>query len=151
MKQNRSRFSDGSRGSIILVTSTSGYFGGTGVAAYIASKHGATGLLRGSQMAAKQAGVRVNGVAPNFTATQLTKNFEKQWYEAGMEHNTPQNVARIISQLSVDSTRQGACFVVGSFYLYIQRRLADHRYIGCGQYTARNGTYKDSFPSGMVG
>lgn len=150
MKQNGPRFSDGSRGSIILVTSTSGYFGGTGVAAYVASKHGATGLLRASQIAAKQTGVRINGIAPNFTATQLTKNFAKQWYEAGIEHNTPQNVARIISQVSVDATRHGACFVVGSLHPCVQGYLADHEYIGRGQHTTRSGTYKDIFPSGMA-
>lgn len=112
MRSNKPQFSDGSRGSIILVTSTSGYFGGTGVAAYISSKHGATGLLRASQIAAKKAKVRINGIAPNFTATQLTKNFAKEWYEAGMDHNTPQNVARMIVQMSIDPTRRGACCLV---------------------------------------
>jgi NAD(P)-dependent dehydrogenase (short-subunit alcohol dehydrogenase family) len=112
MRQNEARFSDGSRGSVILVTSTSGYFGGTGAAAYISSKHAATGLLRGSQMAANKANVRINGIAPSFTATQLTQDLAKEWHAAGMEHNTPHNVARMIAQLSVDPTRRGACCLV---------------------------------------
>lgn len=112
MKQNKPVFSDGSRGSILLVTSTSGYFGGTGAAAYISSKHGATGLLRGSQVAAKKAEVRVNAVAPMFTATQLTHHFAKEWHEAGFEHNTPQHVARMIAEMSVDPVKRGSCYLV---------------------------------------
>lgn len=112
MNQNEPQFSDGSRGSIVLVTSTSGYFGGTGAAAYISSKHGATGLLRASQTAANKAHIRVNGVAPNFTATQLTKHLAEEWAEAGIEHNTPQNVARMITQISVDPSLRGACCLV---------------------------------------
>lgn len=112
MKQNGPQFSDGSRGSVVLVTSTSGYFGGTGVAAYVASKHGATGLLRASQVVAKKANIRVNGIAPSFTSTRLTRDFAKEWYEAGMEHNTPGNVARMIAQMSVDPGRRGDCCLV---------------------------------------
>lgn len=114
MEQNEPRFSDGSRGSVILVSSTSGYFGGTGVAAYVSSKHGVTGLLRASQKAAEKAHVRVNGIAPSFTTTPLTSNFGKQWYDAGIEHNTPQHVARMIVQMSVDPTGRGACCLVCS-------------------------------------
>ena len=40
---------DGARGSIILIASTSGYFGGTGVVSYISSKHGVVGVMRSSQ------------------------------------------------------------------------------------------------------
>ncbi|OQV09895.1 hypothetical protein CLAIMM_13972 [Cladophialophora immunda] len=112
MAQNEARFSDGSRGSIVLVTSTSGYFGGTGAAAYISSKHGATGLLRGSQLAANKVLVRVNGVAPNFTATQLTQNLAREWYAAGMEANSPHNVAWMIAQMSADPSKRGACCLV---------------------------------------
>lgn len=114
MKQNEPLFSDKSCGSIVLVTSTSGYFGGTGAAAYISSKHGVTGLLRASQIAANKAGVRINGIAPNFTATQLTKHISEEWSAAGLEHNTPQNVARMITQISVDPSKRGACYLVYS-------------------------------------
>ncbi|KAF7544841.1 hypothetical protein G7046_g9701 [Stylonectria norvegica] len=38
----------GWRGSVVLVSSTSGYFGGTEVVSYISSKHGVIGLLRAS-------------------------------------------------------------------------------------------------------
>lgn len=75
-------------GSIVLVSSTSGYFGGTGVSAYIASKHGVIGLLRSSQLAVKKHGIRVNGVAPFHTPTHITASFSEQWKAAGLESNT---------------------------------------------------------------
>ncbi|KIW88698.1 uncharacterized protein Z519_10744 [Cladophialophora bantiana CBS 173.52] len=106
------KFRDGSQGSVVLVTSTSGYFGGTGVAAYVSSKHGATGLLRASQGAANKVQIRVNGIAPNFTATRLTENFAKAWYEAGFEHNTLHHGAHVIAQMSVDPSRQGVCCLI---------------------------------------
>jgi NAD(P)-dependent dehydrogenase (short-subunit alcohol dehydrogenase family) len=112
MAQNEPQFSDHSRGSVVLVISTSGYFGGTGAAAYISSKHGVTGLLRGSQLAASKAEVRINAIAPNFTATRLTESFSKEWHEAGIDYNTPENVARMIAQMSVDPVRRGECCLV---------------------------------------
>ena len=59
--------SDGARGSIILVASTSGYFGGTGVVSYIATKHGVVGAARASQRKANELDIRVNVIAPFFT------------------------------------------------------------------------------------
>lgn len=75
--------------SIILVASTSGYFGGTGVSAYVSSKHGMIGLLRGSQKAARKYGVSVKAIAPFFTPTRITAGFADKWKEAGLEGNTP--------------------------------------------------------------
>jgi NAD(P)-dependent dehydrogenase (short-subunit alcohol dehydrogenase family) len=82
----------GTGGSVVLVASTSGYFGGTGVNAYVASKHGVVGLLRASQRAAQKCGVRVNAVAPFFTPTHITASFAGRWKEAGFEGNTPEGV-----------------------------------------------------------
>ena len=68
MKQNSTLLPSCShKGSIVLVSSTSGYFGGSAVTGYVASKHGVIGLLRSSQAVANKIGVRVNGVAPFFT------------------------------------------------------------------------------------
>lgn len=114
MKSNSPRFSDGSRGSVVLVSSTSGYFGGTGVIAYIASKHGVTGLLRAFQPTCTANNIRVNAVAPSFTPTQITAGLVEKWKEAGMESNTPQSVAAVIAQMSVDPSKRGACCLVSS-------------------------------------
>ncbi|KAK7931798.1 hypothetical protein PG985_002510 [Apiospora marii] len=104
----------GYRGSVTLVASTSGYFGTTGNAAYVASKHGVVGLLRASQTKAASLGIRVNAVAPFFTPTQITSGFDKSsMLEAGLEINTPDQVGIAIAHATVDETRRGtACFRV---------------------------------------
>lgn len=85
-----------SRGSVILVASTSGYFGGTGVVSYISSKHGVVGLLRASQKAAARYEIRVNAVAPFFTPTYITGSYSEKWKEKGLPANTTTDVANAI-------------------------------------------------------
>jgi NAD(P)-dependent dehydrogenase (short-subunit alcohol dehydrogenase family) len=85
-----------SRGSVVLVASTSGYFGGTGVVSYISSKHGTIGLLRSSQKVAAQHAIRVNGVAPFFTPTYITGGYSDKWKEKGLQANTTTDVANAI-------------------------------------------------------
>lgn len=116
MKDNDKR-PDGSRGSIILVISTSGYFGGTGVASYIASKHGITGLLRASQLEAAKHSVRVNAVAPFVTPTNMVGAFAAQWADYGLPSNTTQQVAQVIATMSEDPDRRGACYLVCLLFL----------------------------------
>ncbi|CAG8242022.1 unnamed protein product [Penicillium salamii] len=108
---------EGSNKSILLVASTSSYFGGTGVGAYIASKHGVLGLLRASQDVARKNGVRVNAVAPFFTPTHITAGFSERWGQAGLERNTPDGVAEAIALVASDSARQGHCILVAGRYL----------------------------------
>jgi NAD(P)-dependent dehydrogenase (short-subunit alcohol dehydrogenase family) len=90
-----------SRGSITLVTSTSGYFGTTGNAAYIASKHGVVGLLRGSQQRATEKQIRVNSIAPCFTPTFITASLCDGIEQAGIESNTPEMVGEAIAFAAV--------------------------------------------------
>ncbi|KAK8045013.1 hypothetical protein PG993_005037 [Apiospora rasikravindrae] len=103
----------GFRGSVTLVASTSGYFGMTGNAAYVASKHGVIGLLRASQQKATALGIRVNAVAPFMTPTHITSGFdESSLLESGLEINTPEQVGMAIAHAAVDETRRGmACLV----------------------------------------
>ncbi|KEF52329.1 uncharacterized protein A1O9_11569 [Exophiala aquamarina CBS 119918] len=96
------------RGSIVLVSSTSGYFGASGVAAYVSSKHGVTGLLRASQVWAEKYGVRINGVAPFVTPTNMAA-FHEIWASKGLPSNTPEGVAAVIAQMALDPTRKGQC------------------------------------------
>lgn len=93
--------------SILLVASTSSYFGGTGVVAYIASKHGVLGLLRACQKVARSHGVRVNAVAPFLTPTHITEGFAHKWDEVGLEKNTPNRVAEAIAVVALDKEREG--------------------------------------------
>ncbi|KIY02626.1 uncharacterized protein Z520_01091 [Fonsecaea multimorphosa CBS 102226] len=103
----------GFRGSIVLVSSTSGFFGSTAVVSYIASKHGVVGLLRSSQTAARKYGVRVNGVAPFITPTFITEGYSQSYAATGLPLNQPEDVvAGAIVKTSVDSESQGRCFLV---------------------------------------
>lgn len=60
-------------GSIVTVSSTAGFRATRGNPAYNASKSGLVGLTRTLGQAWAGKGVRVNGVAPGFVATKLTK------------------------------------------------------------------------------
>jgi NAD(P)-dependent dehydrogenase (short-subunit alcohol dehydrogenase family) len=98
---------DGSRGSVVLIASTSGYFGGTGVVSYIASKHGVVGLCRASQRKADEFGVRVNVVAPFFTPTYITGEYSQKWSERGLPANTLEDVANAVVDTATNPARKG--------------------------------------------
>ncbi|POR34908.1 Uncharacterized protein TPAR_04905 [Tolypocladium paradoxum] len=112
MKNNKPSFPDGKKGSILLNISFSGYFGATGVAGYISSKHGMTGLLRASQIHAAKYDIRLNGVAPFFTPSNMTNNFAAEWDKRGLQKNTQQGLAEFMMNLTADHTKQGACYIV---------------------------------------
>ncbi|UTP39087.1 SDR family oxidoreductase [Phenylobacterium sp. LH3H17] len=61
------------RGSIIIVSSVSGYQANRGNPAYAASKAGAVSLTKTLGQAWAGDGIRVNGLAPGLVATKLTK------------------------------------------------------------------------------
>jgi NAD(P)-dependent dehydrogenase (short-subunit alcohol dehydrogenase family) len=104
--------SDGSKGSIVLIASTSGYFGGTGVVSYISSKHGVVGLARASQRKANELGIRVNVVAPFFTPTYITVGYSDEWKKRGLPANTVEDVAKTIVEMSIASERKGHSLMV---------------------------------------
>lgn len=111
MQSNAPCFPDSSRGSVVLISSTSGYVGGTGVGGYVASKHGVTGLLRASQLMATELGVKVNAVAPFVTPTHITAGFIEQWTAAGLKANTSDDVACAVAQTAM-SPGSGECCLV---------------------------------------
>jgi NAD(P)-dependent dehydrogenase (short-subunit alcohol dehydrogenase family) len=111
MKQNPPD-EDGWRGSVVLVSSTSGYFGGTEVVSYVSSKHGVIGLLRSSHGPAQRLGIRVNGVAPFITPTFITQGYSELWKEEGLPTNTPADVATGIVHMSLDKEMLGKCCLV---------------------------------------
>lgn len=117
MKSN-SPDTDGSRGFVILIASTSGYFGGTGVVSYIATKHGVVGLARASQRVANQLGVRVNVVAPFFTPTYITGGYSEEWTKRGLPANTVEDVANTIVATSSDPERKGHSVMVSKLGQY---------------------------------
>jgi 3-oxoacyl-[acyl-carrier protein] reductase len=62
-----------SKGSLITISSTAAFHATRGNPAYNASKAGAVGLTRTLAEAWARDGIRVNGVAPGFVATKMTK------------------------------------------------------------------------------
>ncbi|RBQ79063.1 hypothetical protein FVER14953_03663 [Fusarium verticillioides] len=95
----------------ILVTSMSGYFGTTGVGAYITSKHGLTGLLRASQRIARGLTIGVNAVAPFFTPTSTFKELAEEWKRSGLKSNSIGDVAQAIA-LAATQNESGKCYMV---------------------------------------
>jgi NAD(P)-dependent dehydrogenase (short-subunit alcohol dehydrogenase family) len=63
-------------GAIVIVSSISGVTGFPGVSAYTASKHAVLGLLRSAALEAAPQRIRINAVAPGFTATRMTRDLE---------------------------------------------------------------------------
>ncbi|KAI1038785.1 hypothetical protein LB503_007826 [Fusarium chuoi] len=114
MRHNQPISPRGHRGSVVLVTSTSGYFGTTGVGAYITSKHGITGLLRASLHVARGLGIGrdgVNAVAPFFTPTPTFKELAEKWKGSGLKSNTPGDVAQAIALASTQD-ETGKCYMI---------------------------------------
>ncbi|KEF55931.1 uncharacterized protein A1O9_07511 [Exophiala aquamarina CBS 119918] len=114
-KQTASLRAQQTRGSIVLISSTSGFFGGTSVVSYCASKHGVIGLLRASQAAARRFGIQVNGVAPFITPTFITEAYSGKYRRRGLPLNTPENVADVVvgTSLALGAEQaSGMCFLV---------------------------------------
>lgn len=102
----------GWRGSVVLVSSTSGYTGGTEVVSYVSSKHGVIGLLRSTHEEARRRCIRVNGVAPFITPTYITGGYSDAWIAEGLPTNSTDGVASAIMHVSLDEQIQGHCYMV---------------------------------------
>jgi 2-deoxy-D-gluconate 3-dehydrogenase len=63
---------DGGAGSIVNVVSMNSFHGGMQVPAYTAAKHGLLGITRALANEWTGHGIRVNGIAPGWMATELT-------------------------------------------------------------------------------
>ncbi|KIH86426.1 short chain dehydrogenase/reductase [Sporothrix brasiliensis 5110] len=124
-------------GSIVLIASTSGYFGGTSVAGYITSKHGVVGLLRSCRATATQHGIRINAVAPFFTPTHITASYAEAWQAAGLEANTPRDVAGVIAQQALNTQVTGTCVLACG---RIRRELETTRAALVGQWMGEDVT-----------
>lgn len=68
------RMAERGRGDIQMITSMTAYFGLTGVAAYTASKAGLQGLVHQLCVELAADGIRVNGIAPGFIITEMSRN-----------------------------------------------------------------------------
>jgi NAD(P)-dependent dehydrogenase (short-subunit alcohol dehydrogenase family) len=78
-------------GAIVVNGSVGGLVGGFGDAAYQASKHGLTGLIRAATAEFAAHSVRVNAIAPNITRTESVAAFldQEPGIEEGIVRQTP--------------------------------------------------------------
>jgi NAD(P)-dependent dehydrogenase (short-subunit alcohol dehydrogenase family) len=137
MRHNQPISPGGLRGSVVLVTSTSAYFGTTGVGAYITSKHGLTGLLRASQKVARDLGIGVNAVAPFFTPTPTFRELAEKWKDSGLKSNTPRDVARAIALICTQS-ETGKCYMVLLTFFILDWLLCSNLGIDCCSKVSRS-------------
>jgi ketoreductase len=68
-------------GRIIAIGSDWGKTGAAGVAAYVASKHAALGLVRSVALEVGKAGITVNAVCPGFVSTKMAWDMAPQFAE----------------------------------------------------------------------
>jgi 2-dehydro-3-deoxy-D-gluconate 5-dehydrogenase len=73
----RPLLAEGGRGSIVNVVSMNSFQGGLNAVAYTASKHGLLGLTRSLANEWTGRGIRVNGIAPGWMETELTRQLRE--------------------------------------------------------------------------
>ncbi len=65
-------------GTVVNTASTAALFGGPGMAAYVASKHGVAGLTKVASSDVARYGVRVNAICPGPVETRMMRSLESQ-------------------------------------------------------------------------
>ncbi len=103
-------------GAIVNTASVAGLFGGPGMAAYVASKHGVLGLTKVASADVARMGVRVNAVCPGPVETRMMRSLEAQRNPANPQavhdansantptgrYATPEEVANVVMYLCSD-------------------------------------------------
>ena len=105
-------------GAIVNTASVAGLVGLTGTVAYVAAKHGVTGLTKAAAMEYSSSGIRVNAVCPGYIHTPMVQGIfdENEGYEdrVASRHpigrlGEPSEIAAAVVWLSSDA----ASFVTG--------------------------------------
>ena len=105
-------------GAIVNTASIAGLIGLPTSSAYVASKHGVSGLTKTAALEYAQAGIRVNAVCPGYIETNMTKDTmarrgEQIISQVAMKRmGTPEEIAEMVVWLCSDR----ASFVTGALY-----------------------------------
>ena len=100
--------------SITLFSSISGFNDSPGMGTYAAAKHGVMGLMRAGRSSLPVThGVRINAVAPWFTATEMTKPIRDEWLAGSLPVNQPEDVAHLVAGLMASPSANGKAVFVG--------------------------------------
>lgn len=96
------------RGAIVNISSTAALRAPVGLSAYAAAKAALNSLTRTLAREVVTKGIRVNAVAPSWTATEMLKDANQATIDAGLKHlplgrlNTPEEIASAVSALVRD-------------------------------------------------
>ena len=107
-------------GSIVNTASVAGLFGGPGMAAYVASKHGVLGLTKVASSDVARQGVRVNAICPGPVETRMMRSLEAQ-----RNPNDPEAVHAVMSASAPDG-RYALPEEIANAVLYLCSDLAGH-------------------------
>ncbi len=89
------------KGSIVITGSLNSWKGDPNIAAYVASKHGALGIIKSAAIDLGARGIRVNGVAPGPIATTALISRIERRLQQGVE-TIDQYLEKIASQTSLN-------------------------------------------------
>jgi len=107
-------------GTIVNTASVAGLFGGPGMAAYVASKHGVIGLTKVASSDVAGQGVRVNAICPGPVETRMMRSLEAQ-----RSPNNPESVHVMMSASAPDG-RYALPEEIASTVLYLCSDLSGH-------------------------
>lgn len=101
-------------GSIVIVTSVGGSRGGPAGVTYVASKHGATGLMKAVAYASADKNVRCNAIAPGAVATDIGKSMADMYGKGMHEAGTAKSMKGMVL-----NPRQGTPDEIASIALFL--------------------------------
>jgi NAD(P)-dependent dehydrogenase (short-subunit alcohol dehydrogenase family) len=107
-------------GAIVNTASVAGLFGGPGMAAYVASKHGVIGLTKVASSDVARQGVRVNAICPGPVETRMMRSLEAQ-----RNPNDPESVHAMMSASAPDG-RYALPEEIANTVLYLCSDLSGH-------------------------
>lgn len=107
-------------GTVVNTASVAGLFGGPGMAAYVASKHGVIGLTRVASSDVASQGVRVNAICPGPVETRMMRSLEAQ-----RSPDNPESVHAMMSASAPDG-RYAQPDEIANTVLYLCSDLSGH-------------------------